>query len=76
VATRKANIILEKLGKKDEMVVITDRLKKIISRSPVAASIRVDLCHIFLEENLSLDRAVSALRSIKSMGQQMQLNYY
>jgi len=49
VATRKANIVLEKWDKREEMLVITDRLKKIISRSPVASLIRDDLCHIFLQ---------------------------
>ena len=37
LATRKINILLDKFGKQSYMVNITDRLKKVISRSPVAS---------------------------------------
>jgi hypothetical protein len=36
-AVRQANLLLERAGRKEEMIQLTDRLKKVISRSPVAS---------------------------------------
>ena len=47
---KKINNLLDQSGHFDSIIPLTDRLKKIISRSPIAADIRIDLCQIFLNK--------------------------
>jgi hypothetical protein len=51
---KKVNRILEKTGQFDLIFSLSDRLKKIVSRSPIAAEIRLGLCKIILDENVDI----------------------
>jgi len=46
---KKVNTILDKSGYSHLIITLTDRLKKIISRSPIALDIRLDLCKVLLD---------------------------
>ncbi len=48
---RKMNILLGKMGKTEYLVNLTDKVKKVISRSPISALIRRDLCNLTLNQS-------------------------
>lgn len=43
-AAKRLNLLLDRSGKQELMLNMTDKLKKMLSRSPIGAEIRIKLC--------------------------------
>lgn len=54
---------------------MSDRLKKIVSRSPIAAKIRVDLCRILLNEDITVKFTKGIAEKIFEMAKENNKRY-
>ena len=70
IALRKLNILLERAGKVDMMITLNNQFKKVMSRSPVAADIRMDLCNIFLNQRISVTLITTLSQKIHKVMQE------
>ena len=75
LALRKVIKFLEDNGQYQYLFALSDRLKKIVSRSPIAANIRVDLCKILLNEDITVQSTREIAEQIFAMAKENNKRY-